>query len=311
MYTHWLSLFLKQQKRGAQRERSARFSLMVQGRCVKLSYRSQLRRNALTADSLQLRSRRVKRGKVTYFSRRSRRRLMELFHRLHYDTAQVTAFFITLTYEDMQMLRPVWKDDVKLFLRRLERYFKREYGVAAVSAIWRLELQERGVPHWHIVLFVPLPELWLTFKLVSDYWGETVGLAFNGFPPRVDVQQVRSFERLAFYVSKYVAKVDDALSLSKGSYSDGFGRWWGVYRRARLPYARRYMLSVPYPVWLDARRLVKRLVVARAGRGLLRQYRRGVPQGCTYYSRDALGFVRFAMRYGYRRPKRCLYRVVW
>ncbi|RMG81219.1 MAG: hypothetical protein D6712_16695 [Chloroflexi bacterium] len=236
---------------------------------------------------------------------------MELFHRLHYDTADVTAFFITLTYEDMHMLRPVWKDDVKLLLRRLERYFKREYGVA-ISAIWRLELQKRGMPHFHIVLFAYGADLYLKWKVVSDYWGETVGLAFNGYPPRVDVQVVRSFERLAFYVSKYVAKLDDALSLSKASYSDGFsdglGRWWGVYRRARLPYARRYVLSVPYPVWLDARRLVKRLTAARAGR---RQYRRGVPQGCTYYSRDALSFVRFALHYGYRRSKRCLYRVVW
>jgi hypothetical protein len=66
--------------------------------------------------------------------------------------------FVTLTYPRTYNPDPAsWKRDVQAFRKRFERHFGK------CPIVWRLELQERGAPHFHLLVFTPeyIPYKWV------------------------------------------------------------------------------------------------------------------------------------------------------
>lgn len=180
---------------------------------------------------------RGKRGSVSTFSRASRTRLFDLFHRLDIKRKPI---FVTLTYGKEYPDARTAKNHLRTLLERIRR---RMDGME-VSAVWRLEFQERGAPHFHIIFF-DLPYI---DKLTWQYWWEEI----TGTPePFTRVERVRSHKQIMAYVSKYVAKLDPAektgfISLTylhayQQKYGDVIGRVWGVFQRQHLPYAERFV----------------------------------------------------------------------
>lgn len=176
---------------------------------------------------------RGKRGNVTTFSKGSRTRLFDLFHRMEVKRKPI---FVTLTYGDE------YPDarTAKKHLRALFERIRRKMDGLPVSAVWRLEFQVRGAPHFHIIFF----DLPFICKLTWQYWWEEI----TGTPePFTRVERVRSHKNLMAYVSKYVAKVEPAektgfISLTYlhayiEKYGDNIGRVWGVFQRQFLPMA--------------------------------------------------------------------------
>ena len=198
-----------------------------------------------------------RRDVVNEFSAAARRRLLALFNRM--DLRSVKAVFLTLTYgQEFPSPR-----DAKRHLRRfLERLRRRWPGC---SAVWRLEFQERGAPHFHLVLFglpyVPkedMQALWAECVPVSMWDHSGAELRY----PFTRIEMIESKRRLLSYVSKYVAKGGKkAAGASDGdSVAGGFnlgaylhagqfvhpltgelcgsvGRWWGVFNADALPMA--------------------------------------------------------------------------
>ena len=176
------------------------------------------------------------RGKITQFSKQSRRRILRLVASLKRSEKPL---FCTLTYPDEFDETPrIWKKHLDTVFKRLLR----EYPKAIV--IWRLERkprqsgenQGRIAPHFHLLVYnvsyLPLlkwlPLAW--YEVVDSHdprhltWHR--GKCGNGNVPCV--QEVRSVGGVLFYTSKYICKAEnDEL--------EGIGRMWGIVGRAELP----------------------------------------------------------------------------
>jgi hypothetical protein len=176
---------------------------------------------------------RAKRGFVTDFSPGSRRRMFDMFHRLEIKTKPI---FITLTYGDDYVDTKKAKNNLRAFFERIRRKYP------SASGIWRMEFQERGAVHFHIIFF-NLP-FWKKEK-VQQTWCEIIGDATNSTFTRIE--RIKSHRGVMYYVSKYIAKVNPGedsgfnsltyLHAYRAKYGDHIGRVWGKFECANLPFA--------------------------------------------------------------------------
>jgi hypothetical protein len=193
-----------------------------------------------------------KRGKVTEFSDRSRKRLTRLLHRL----SPAWGVFITLTVanasvEPRRAKRRLWL--VTRWLRKL--------GFDAI--VWKQEFQARGAVHFHLLAFAwRRRPPWVEKDVLANKWG-------LGF---VDVSFFDG-GRVLSYVAKYVRKpvtqdggdpaggdppggdpaggvptvggavdLTDTAIFEQGE-QDAPGRFWGVVGREALVWAEAVLLE--------------------------------------------------------------------
>jgi len=203
------------------------------------------------------------RGAISEFTEGSRYRLMKWLASLD---DGVMPYFLTFTYPDSYDASDPgdWKRHIDIFAKRLARRWPGAF------AVWRLERMPRksGVhvgklyPHFHLlvwgVLFTkeelqPLSidqgtevddlralQLW-----VSRSWFEVVGTGDEKhLQAGTRCEKIRSRRGVLWYVSKYIAKIEDDPGLSKahisppsGESAPGVGRWWGAVGRDNAPVA--------------------------------------------------------------------------
>jgi hypothetical protein len=158
------------------------------------------------------------RDEIKVFSAASRYRLFRTLHKLEFKTVT----FCTLTYPGE------YPTDSRIYKAHLKEYRRRfEIWYGKTPAVWRLEFQKRGAPHYHIMYldapFIPIRdwcELWHDVIHSND-----PAHLING----VDVKLVTGGSEsalVASYLAKYVAKVDDRLS---DCMRVKIGRWWGKW----------------------------------------------------------------------------------
>jgi hypothetical protein len=169
----------------------------------------------------------AKRGKVSEFSKRSRKRLINTLAQVRRDRLPC---FVTLTYPAVYSGDPkVWKRHLDNFIKRLARKFPN------VAGVWKLEPQKRGAPHFHLMIWgAPYVDL---LQFVPMAWYEVVGsndgnhllwhMGALGNGNKHCVQQVEKVRGVFWYASKYMSK-------EVSGWGD-VGRWWGVFFRERLP----------------------------------------------------------------------------
>lgn len=131
-----------------------------------------------------------KRGKVTGFSRKSRKNLLELFASLK---PQKKTVFITLTYPAKFPDPKTAKAHLRAFIERLRRLSDTACGV------WRLEFQKRGAPHFHLLMW-GLP--FIAKEDIQKMWGDIIDHA----KPFTRIELILTSRKVMMYVSKYVAK---------------------------------------------------------------------------------------------------------
>lgn len=182
----------------------------------------------------------VTRGDVTEFSRRSRHRILKMFAKL--DWKRRKAIFITLTYPEAYPHPKRAKQHLRAFLKRLSRYFHAPGNKYA--AIWRMEFQERGAPHFHIIL-VDLP--FVPKEDIQQMWGEVIGYE----KPFTRIELCRNKRKTMYYVSKYLAKSEWKKKSGKWVFcgfiyvpypsastdESSIGRFWGAENAEYLPFA--------------------------------------------------------------------------
>jgi hypothetical protein len=157
--------------------------------------------------------------------------------------------FVTLTYPGEWPGDPVrWKRDLETWLHRLRRAHPEAW------AVWRLEPQKRGAPHYHLLVFglATLPKEWL-----SETWFEVVGSGDERhLRAGTQVQRVESWRRVIGYAAKYLAKEICELP---ATWQAGVGRWWGVHNRKC---ARREAMQIELQgqEFYRVRRVLRRLV---------------------------------------------------
>lgn len=172
-----------------------------------------------------------KRGKIQGFSRQSRRRLMCTIGSIRRDAKLPN--FMTLTYPNEYPTVERAKRDLKIFLQRLERAYP------GAGYIWKLEPQERGAPHYHMLVWGV--ETWELCKWTADtwyaiagqgdmnHWKFHLGLLKDSKPC---VQQVKSWRGVWSYASKYLGKTFEVAQWG----NTWTGRFWGIGSRDNIPF---------------------------------------------------------------------------
>lgn len=183
---------------------------------------------------------RGKRGVINGFSRAARRRLLYMIAHIRTDAA--LPCFVTLTYPNDFPTVEEAKRDLKVFLQRLARRFR------GAGWIWKLEPQERGAPHYHLLVWGVSEEQLLSW--VVDVWYEIAG---RGDPnhrlfhlgklhdSRPCVSSVRSWRGVWSYASKYLGKTFEVAEWGK----KWTGRFWGVGQRDNIPFGEAVEVEVP------------------------------------------------------------------
>lgn len=232
-----------------------------------------------------------KRGAVLGFSGGCRRRLLLKMARL--DVRGRLPLFLTLTY-------PAGFPDcgtARRHRRSLEKRLGRRFP--GLCWVWRLELQKRGAPHFHILLwgvpFLPVAD-------IRAIWGKVIG--YRGSDPlQIKVERLRSWRGVLSYVAKYMGKVqgpsemvsqffsveasedvetaslneDVGAALGMGvSGAEGltqldyitylpalFGRCWGVFRSKLLPFGEQVVFRAEWGRWFWVAKRLGRHVYPR------------------------------------------------
>jgi len=218
-----------------------------------------------------------KRGQVLTFSRKSRKRILEKCARL--DLRGVIKFkpiiFVTLTYAAYFPTPAIAKNHLRAFLERIRRLSPNTSGV------WRLELQERGAPHFHVIFFglpyIPKAEL-------QAMWGDIIGIEYwdysQAFPraPMTRIEAISNARRAMAYISKYVAKEINPSGFNNLPYlhalvhspekAPKLGRVWGVFNGKCLPFAMLIVHSINVDKFASQRTLIqfKRLMAHKWSR---------------------------------------------
>ena len=169
------------------------------------------------------------RGKVVGFTRESRRRLLRTIAQLD---RCILPLFVTLTYPGRFSTNyKDWKRDLKVWSDRLRRAYD------GASFIWRLELQKRGAPHFHLLLYgVPTVDQQIKEWLSSSWYNVVRSGDINHLRAGTNIQTIRTHRGTMAYSSKELGKITQT-HLSE-TYSAGVGRWWGAYNRKSLPLLR-------------------------------------------------------------------------
>ena len=201
-----------------------------------------------------------RRRPISDFTHKSRQALLELVNSVDRDALKADRVrLVTLTYP-AEFPGP---REAKQHLRAVLARFNRQWPAA--SAIWKLEPQVRGAPHFHLLVFMPEgSDLSGEVQWWARSWcdvvasGDAKHLAWHrgelGNGNRPCVEQIRTWRGVASYASKYLGKA------VAGEGWESPGRWWGKHHADRLPVQhlthdveprsatrlRRYMLR-----WLD------------------------------------------------------------
>jgi hypothetical protein len=108
---------------------------------------------------------------------------------------QMEAVMLSLSYAAADGWRP---DHISVFMDKLRQWFRRQTGMH-MPYVWVMEMQRRGVPHYHIMLWMPA-ELRLPFPdqgIRTPWW------------PHGSSNLKRDIQHRGAYLAKYIAKGED------------------------------------------------------------------------------------------------------
>jgi hypothetical protein len=198
------------------------------------------------------------RGKIGGFSAKSRGRLMSVCAQLN---RNAVALFLTLTWPGVWNPDPeTWKTCLDTFLKRLVR------AHPECSGIWKLEPQERGAPHYHLLLFGVdfIPHL-----ILAQWWYEIVGSGDERhLQAGIRIEAVRSREGVMHYASKlYMGKEIAGF--------EGVGRFWGVFNRKKLPISRKVKAEISAAELVYFQRMARRYIQTKQKESFLAKRRQG------------------------------------
>jgi hypothetical protein len=135
------------------------------------------------------------------------------------------------------------KRDLKIFLQRME------YKFPMAGGIWKLEPQERGAPHFHMLIWGLDTDTLLNW--VVQNWYEIAGngdenhfLFHAGWlkNSKPCVQKVRSWRGVWSYASKYLGKTFEVAEWG----SQWTGRFWGTLKTENIPFGEMKEVEASY-----------------------------------------------------------------
>jgi len=192
-------------------------------------------------------------GDIHTFTRKSRARLFQTMRRLRTSLLS-PPLFVTLTYHH------TWPEDTYGDLHAFTAWLNRRTDGAA-RYIWRLEWQQRGAPHYHLLIWMPGSHVFTadtaTVRAIRLAWATIIGTRDDrdAMKHGVMVKQIVSFRQAFTYVAKYIAKLHPEPECGNGQ------RRWG--RSANLPVMELYREDVSQDTHVYLRRIARRLLRSR------------------------------------------------
>jgi len=209
------------------------------------------------------------RGPITDFTRKARKRLADHLSAIDRTAVRYLPLFITLTYPKEY---PVTCAETKRHLDTFCKWLVRRYPHAA--AVWRLEYQTRGAPHFHLLVY---NVQYIHYAQIARHWAKAVGSGLAAhIAAGTQVQRIRSWRGVQAYVAKYICKAGEIPAEATP------GRFWGIINRNLLP----TRLLVRVVAWQTAYRLRRVLWRYAARHGYKARWRTG-NVGCTIYISSA------------------------
>lgn len=183
-----------------------------------------------------------KRGRAT-FSKASRRRLL---HKCAKTDKRCVPLLVTLTYpKEFPIDAEIWKKHLDNFAKR----FFRKYPNAGLA--WKLEPQQRGAPHFHLLVW-NVPFAWL-YAFTARNWYEVVGSGDEKhLRAGTRVEIARTSKGAKTYFAKYIGK-------SNNEFQREVGRYWGF--RGQVPWSDLFSIQSNYPVAIQMMRYQKRFMM--------------------------------------------------
>lgn len=209
---------------------------------LKMTFRGRFVKAQVVTKDKQTHTKRARRSTIKDFSPASRGRLFDLFNQLEVGKR---ATFITLTYPTIYVDSNTAKSHLRAFIKRINRKF----AAIDVTGIWRMEFQERGAIHFHLVLF-KLP--FIHKETIAALWAQVT----HTYSPFTRIEGIDSPKKMINYVAKYVGKVNTKeidgfnsltyLSAYQQQHGDEIGRSWGYLNKKELPFAPETVLEIAY-----------------------------------------------------------------
>lgn len=143
----------------------------------------------------------AERGIIRGMSSKSRKRMMEAIAQWR-DFDHRTAYFITITYhEEWGVSFEAWKRDIEVFVKRMKRKFDNTGG------LWKLEFQQRGAPHFHLIVSGLSRVHSEVMEWVTKNWGEIAhqNSEYRGLYA-TNVRRITSLRHAMHYAAKYMTK---------------------------------------------------------------------------------------------------------
>lgn len=208
------------------------------------------------------------RGDIVQFSRESRKRMMDTLCKMQ--STVLLPQFMTITYPDeFPHDSAIWKTHLDKICKRIVRKYPN------ASAVWKLEPQTRGAPHFHFIIYgVPFTR---DFKQwLSQSWYEVVDSGDDKhLKAGTNIEPVRSRRGVKAYASKkYMGKELAAEEMAVHAENiAGWrnpGRFWGVMNRKALPLGRPFYERVPLDEAGDIIRTARKVYRNKTGRNVYR-----------------------------------------
>lgn len=164
-----------------------------------------------------------KENDISEFSSKSRVRALKKLSMI--DPLLVSRpYFVTLTYHE---IFPAGAREIKRDLDSFIKRLKRLYPVC--HYFWRIELQKRGAPHFHFIIWFPidfkLPDPTSFHDQLLSAWLPFTKCGCNACKRHsIDFRLIDDYKKAIYYVSKYLAKSEPHAREIK------LGRIWGLSR---------------------------------------------------------------------------------
>jgi len=159
------------------------------------------------------------RGDVEGFSPGSRKRLFDWLNSIDWKRVEREGLplFFTCTYGQSWPDGRECKEHLRRFYQRLVRLHP------GIGCLWRMEPQERGAPHFHMMLFGvtfidkgTIQALWAD-SITREYWDQNRAEARAPF---TRIESIRSVRGVKWYVGKYIAKAAKSTGSQDGTMTE-------------------------------------------------------------------------------------------
>lgn len=208
-----------------------------------------------------------KRGEIKGYSSKAQARARAFLAKIP-DSELLISLMVTLTYPGNDCAEAIpdakeWQI-YKNHLRRFGQELKRKWNA---SAVWVLEFQKRGAPHYHLIVFgVELARLVEFRTWVAEEWNRIVGGDFKHLQAGTQCDIAKSPHGARCYLVKYMTKGDQALK------NISVGRYWGKVNQPEIPLAEEKVEEVTQRQAIIAARVARKWTAKQCGNSSWRRF---------------------------------------